>query len=177
MKWHSHQTIIRLSLDPGSGVIIEIGQLCLTAEQFLQISMFVKAVTRDRQTASKSQILGHLKQRDSRMTTVYWRWNLFSMSLMTKLTLTLTLNDPHDAFFEVGLEPEKLTASKLLLSPFRSIWCRGCTAHNLSKFESHESHHWWSPKVCGLEAAWRTPSHFLSWILFFFFDKHCFDLW
>ena len=59
----------------------------------------------DRQATSKSRIL---EDCDFRTTAMYQRWNLFSMSLMTKLTLTLTptdplsqlnltLTDPHDA--------------------------------------------------------------------------------
>jgi len=49
----------------------------------------------DRQTASKSQILGDRQSLDSRTTAVYWRLNFFSMSLITSRILTLT--DPHDA--------------------------------------------------------------------------------
>ena len=51
---------------------------------------------RDCQAASKSRIQGDRQSCDSKTAAAYWRWNLFSMSLVTKLTLILTLNNPHN---------------------------------------------------------------------------------
>ena len=76
----------------------------------------------NRQAASKSRIL-ETPICDSRTTAVYRRWNLFSISLMTKLTIAVSLIDPRKKY---GILLRRIITSKILIDSQKDNYSRHC---------------------------------------------------